>query len=58
MTFLWGRSRRKLEGSFPHVCFRPYGRKGIKGHLKMQNCNLLGWVRVHIDDLPITMIGF
>ncbi|RVW41207.1 Histone deacetylase complex subunit SAP18 [Vitis vinifera] len=47
MTFLWGRSRRKLEGSFPHVCFRPYGRKGIKGHLKMQNCNLLGWIGCH-----------
>ena len=37
MTYLWGRSKRKLGGLLPYACFEPNGRKEIGGCLMTLN---------------------
>ena len=59
------RSRAKLKGPLPCVCFGLYGRQGTE-IIEMPNCLLqaikssfllifLGWGKIYIDDPPMNM---
>ena len=65
MALLRERSRAKLKGPLPCVCFGLYGRQGTE-IIEMPNCLLqaikslfllifLGWGKIYIDDPPMNM---
>lgn len=68
LALLWGRSRRNLKGSLPCVRYRPYRRKGIKGHSKCRVVNSSNKILLSMQSFrlgynlyrypPMTMIGF